>query len=318
MAQLLDSPTGIPSPAKELLKPIQEKVEQGKRDRARFEAVWLSNRAFAAGKHWLRPTRGDRRLVLDKRDVENGKQRVTVDLLSQYLNTALGQMTGAEERPQLLFRRDDLPAEDFTSTANSALQYGWDSEWEALRQIERIKRRLLVDGTSALQCVFDPTIGRELGYVPVRDGQPILDGEEARAHVAELAMAGQTAQYKLMNEGRICWRPRSVFNIVVPPGLEDESEFPWEAIITAVPIDYLIQRYGDVAKGVKSEPLAALEVIGMKGAAESGLGFGTEEEDYGAPGKLEGHAALIEFYERPTSKKPKGQVVTYAQNVLLE
>src|SRR6266498_4554277 len=109
MSQMLQSPSGAQTPAEAILGPIKEKVDQGRRDRARFEAVWHSNRAFAAGKQWLKTSRRDRRLVLDKRDVEGGKQRVTVDVLTQYLNTGLSQLAGLEERPQLLFRRDDLP-----------------------------------------------------------------------------------------------------------------------------------------------------------------------------------------------------------------
>lgn len=316
MPQVYQDETGAQTPAAQILGPIKKKVEAAKRDRARFEAVWHSNRAFAAGRHWLKHSRGDRRLVLDPRDVQNGKQRVTVDLLSQYLHTALGQLRGAEERPQLLFRRDDLPSEDFTKTANSALQYGWDSEWEAKRQLERVKRRIIVDGTAAIQCLFDPTVGKELGDVPLRDGKPLLDETEARAYVAELAAAGQTAQYKRLNEGRVCWKPRSVFNLLIPAGLEDEEEFPWVAIVSAVPLESLIARYGEQARQLKAEPLAALEVMGLKDSGEHGLG--SDEEDYGAPGKLEDHAALVEFYEQPTSDNDKGRVVTYARDLLLE
>src|SRR5262245_26275035 len=154
MAQVLETSAGGSTQASAVLKPVQELVRAGLRDRAQYEARWRSNRAFGAGHHWLKAARSDRRLYLDKKDVEGGRERVTVDILTQRIQTGLGQLSGLEERPQLLFRREDLPSEDFTQVANDGLQYGWDSEWDAKRQIRRVKRRILIDGTAAVQCYF--------------------------------------------------------------------------------------------------------------------------------------------------------------------
>jgi hypothetical protein len=317
MAQIVEQ-AGVRTPADVVLGPIKERIEQAKRDRARFEPVWHSNRAYGAGKQWLKWSRADRRLRLDPADVAGGRERYVADILTTRLWTALGQLGGVDARPQLRFRREDIPSEDFTKAANDALAYGWDSEWLAKEQLSSIKRKLIIDGTAAIQCYFDPTVGQELGEVPVGpDGQPLLEPEAAYEHVSLMAQLGQQAQFKRMKEGRIVWRPRSAFQLLVPPGIEDEDYFPWEAVIEAVQIDKLIERFGDRARGLKEEPLAVLEQIGLKDSIEHGFGA-DPEGDPGVPGKLDGHVALVTYYERPNREHPKGRVVTYAGERLME
>ena len=60
-----------------------------------------------------------------------------------------------------------------------------------------------------------------------------------------------------------------------------------------------------------------LEQIGLKDSIESG--FGSDPEgDAGQPGKLDGHVALVKYRERPSSLHPRGRVVTFCQERLLE
>jgi hypothetical protein len=327
-----------PAQGDEVPPEIVKRVEAMAKDRARLEPVWKSNRANAAGHQWLKYSRADRRLVLDPRDIEGGRERTTVNLLSQYLNAALGQLEGADERKDLQFRREDLPSEDFAKAANDATAFGWEAEWEAARQLARVKRRIVVDGTAAIRCYFDPTVGRDLGQVPVGDGQPImrlsmgqdgmasqemiptapgkpiLDAEQARTYVAQRQAAGARVQFKQMKEGRIRWRPGSVFNTLVPQGIEDEDEFPFEAWEEAVAIENLLALYGSKAEGLQAESLSATETLGSREQLGDSLG----SEDTSQPaGKLEGYAKVITYFERPTRDHPKGRVVTYAGRKLL-
>ena len=316
MSQILEE-SQVRASVAEYLDPIKKRIDQAKQDRGRFEPTWHQNRAFGAGKYWHKWSRSGHRLRLDPRDVEHGKERLTIDILTQNLWTALGQLAGAEQRRNLLFRREDIPSEEFTKTANSALAYGWDYEWRAADKLAQIKRKLIIDGTAAIQCYFDPTVGKELGEMPVKDGQAVYDGEKARAYMAEEAVEGRRPQLRAIREGRICWHPRSVFALLVPPSVEDEELFPWEAIVEAVSIDKLIERYGDRAKGLKEEPLAALEQLGIKDTIE--VGFENEpDSDTGSPGKLDGYVAKITYFERPSTKYARGRVITYAGDKLLE
>jgi hypothetical protein len=337
MAQVIQLPSGRSRPADEVLGPIKEKVEQAKRDRKRLEPTIHSNRAFAAGKQWLKWSRGDRRLMLDPKDVEGARERTTVDLLSQYMGTGEGLLAGAEARRDLVFRKEDIRSEDFTKAANDAMAFGWEVEFNAVSALARTKRRILVDGTAAIRVRFDPTVGRDLGEVPIGDGrtvtvlgeqegeeprpvptqagQPILDGSLARAYMAELMRYGEQPKMRRLNEGRVILEPLSFFNLLVPPGIEDEDLFPWEAVIDAVSIDRLIAEYGDKAEGIEEEPLAALEMLGAKESLDSSLGASPEDAD--TPGKLDGHVMRIKFYERPCREYPKGRTVCFAGERLL-
>ena len=89
----------VGTPASQILDPIKKRIEQAKRDRSRLEPVWHSNRAYAAGKYWLKWSRADRRLRLDPRD-EAKAERMSIDILTQNLWTALGQLAGAEAQAQ--------------------------------------------------------------------------------------------------------------------------------------------------------------------------------------------------------------------------
>lgn len=314
-SQVIEFPSGTPQPAEDLLGPVQKRVEAMKRDRARNEPVWHSNRAYAAGRQWLKWSRADRRLVLDKADVANGKERTTVNLLAQYLKTAEGQLAGVEQRKDLLFRREDITSEDFTEGANDALSYGWTSEWDAARILARTKRQIIVDGTAAVRVYFDPTLGRDIGQVPIANGKPLLDPEQAYAHVASMQEQGQRAQFKRLNEGRICWKTGSVFNLLVPQGIEDPEDFPYEAWIEAVAIDRLVQLYGSKAQGLQAESLSGAEMLGLREQMDDSLG---SEDNSGQPAKLEGQVSLVTYFERPCKDYPKGRTVIYAGNKLLD
>jgi len=338
MAQVIQMPSGRPQAADEILGPIKERVDQAKRDRRRLEPTVHSDRAFAAGKQWLKISRSDRRLHLDPRDVEEGKERVTVDLLSQYMGTGEGLLAGAEARRDLVFRREDIPSEDFTKAANDAMAFGWEVDFGAPAALARTKRRILVDGTAAIRVRFDPTVGRELGEVPIGDGRTVLVmGEEegmpprpvkvprgevildkavAHAFQAALLQTGEQPKTKYLREGRVILEPGSFFNILTPPAIEDEELFPWEAWIDAVAIDRLLAEYGDKAAGIQEEPLAAGEMLGVKESLEDSMGASPEDAD--VPGKLDGHALRVKYYERPCREYPKGRVVCYAGEKLLD
>jgi hypothetical protein len=38
-------------------------------------------------------------------------------------------------------------------------------------------------------------------------------------------------QMQPIKEGKICWDPISAFGIIVPPGIPNERNFPWECIV---------------------------------------------------------------------------------------
>jgi len=153
----------------------------------------------------------------------------------------MGKLMSDDFRPQILFRREDIESEEFAEQANQALEYGWDYEWDGDNVLVKLLIKLLTFGTCAVRCRFDPTIGPMVAEnVPFgKDGQPILDPGEAIQAVAEAVQNGETLKFKDIR-GRTVWESLSPFNLLVPPGLDNEDDFPWEIVVRA-PHDRLVE-----------------------------------------------------------------------------
>ena len=289
------------------------RISHGMRDRRRYEPQWHISQAFAAGKQWLAWAPRERRLVLPP--MPDGRERYTADVLTQYLWTAAGKIAADDFRPELLFRRDDIESEEFAEQANRALAYGWEHEWQGDKILTQLIIKLLTYGTCAVRCRFDPTVGPTLmENVPHENGQPILDPQKALAAVAEAAIRGTTLTFKDL-KGKITWEDLSPFNLIVPPGIDHEDDFPYEIVVRARSIDSLINEYGAKARRVQEETLSAVDLVGIREQpiADSDLAFTS------TGGKLEGHALVYTCYQRPMDNLPNGQTVVFAnQDVILD
>ena len=179
-------------------------IQDARKARAAYEPGWQQCLAFAAGEQHLQyDDRGSRKLFLP--DLKDGEERATADKIMQYRNTALGELTGDDDRPEIQFSKEDLPSEEYAKTANLAVEYGWEVEWQADRKLLDVKRTLVDLGTAAICTRFDSTVGKVRMRVPHLDGKPILDMEQARAHVADMAAQGRTADFRDIHEGRTVW-----------------------------------------------------------------------------------------------------------------
>lgn len=282
------------------------RIQAGLRDRRRYEPQWHLNQAFAAGKQWLAWAPRERRLILPP--MPDGRERYTADVLTQYLETVSGKIMADDFRPNLLFRRDDLESEEFAEQANKALSYGWDHEWEGDLVLAQLVTDLLTYGTCAIRCRFDTTIGPVLAEnVPHQGGKPILDPQQAVIAVAQAAAQGRTLQFKDIR-GRIVWEPLTPFQLIVPPGIPHEGDFPWEIVVRPRTLDSLKQEYGAKADKIQEETLSAVDLIGVRDApvADTDLAMAS------AGGKLEGHALVYTCYQTPTTDLPQGQTVVMA------
>ncbi len=305
MAVAVRTPDGAIRSADDWAKPWKQRIEQARRDRKRFEPNWLQSLAFASGKHWLKWSRTDRRLVLP--NLPSDRERYTVDELSQYRYSALGELSQDEDRPELQFRKDDLRQQEYAKQANDALAYGWDNEWDGDRVLNDLRLKLIDLGTAAVRCRFDPTVGPVKANVPHHQGRPVLNPVDAYTLVDQ----GTTLAFRDIHEGRIRWEVASPFNLLVPPGIEHDRDFPWEIWERPVPTDKLKEEYGDKAASLKTDD--SLGMVNTMGARELGdLRTGDPEQDTMSPGKLEGHVRVYTCYERPTRKHPKGQMVVLA------
>jgi len=272
---------------------IRRKIQSGLDDRKKYEALWEECLAFASGRQvrWV-TTRGGRR-VLASEPAKPGVERYTVDLLAQYRQTVHGELSLDDDRPQLLFRHDDLPSEDYAEQANDAVSYGWNYEWDADRALRVVRYHLIDVGTAAVRCYFDPTKGPVKTAVPVFQGQPVYDTRQAYRILDE----GGDLEIADVHEGRVRWQPGSAFNLIVPPGIPHEKDFPWECWDDVVEVSTVEEMFG-----VKVKPDAVAPRTSVQPEDTNPDG------QRGRP-KLDDHAYLRVFFERPNGDHPEGRTV---------
>src|SRR5215471_4332312 len=206
------------------LEPVRARLREALDYRRRnFEGTWQSNLAFASGNQWMVYDRNTRTLrrIQDVDPAYAGRELYTADAITEYRETAIGELGNDDDRPQLLLQRDDEISEEYQNALNRGLGYGWDYEIHADEVIDQCDQFTLDLGTAAIRCKWEPTHGKIRGELPYINGQPAY-GAEGRAAVAEAAAAGKVVPIKEVPEGRLCWEALSAFNILVPPGIPHE------------------------------------------------------------------------------------------------
>lgn len=292
----------------QIRKTWMERIQEAKKARAPFEPPWRMNLAFAAGNPHLKWDPTERKLFLP--DLAKGEERTSADKIMQYRNTALGELTGDDDRPELQFAQDDLPSEEYARTANFAVEYGWECEWASDQRMEDLKRTIIDLGTGAIRTRWDPTAGPIKVGVPHRDGKPIFDMEEARAYVAEQQAQGLQAEFRDIHEGRTVWDVLTPLHLLVPPAIPNEEKFPWEIVVWPEQIEKLKEEFGSKANGlVEDTDISSVFALGAGTSEDAGAAEIDAEQ-----GKLKDHVWTYACYERPCRKYPKGRVVVLASN----
>lgn len=285
-------------------------INAAKADRRRFEVNWQESAHFVAGQHWVeyRPFGRGGRFVTPQ--LKRGQMRYTAEKIAPLRQTVLGEFSMDDDRPQVLFRTDDLPTEDFADVMNDALAAGWETEWIGDRVLMDVKRIVIDYGTAACCCLFDPTAGPvRVKQVPHDGNGPILDPGKAAAYVADRQAAGQSANLKTIHEGRIRWVSGTPFNTLVPAGVKREDKFPWECWVEPVHIDKVKEQYGARAATLKPESIQDVNAP----SDSVGLAMSGSDHNVEATGqaKLEDHVFLYRLYVRPCADWPDGRVVVF-------
>lgn len=281
----------------------RERIKQAREARRAYEPAWLSNMAFSAGKQWLKWNRTSRQLEMPP-DLER-KELYTADFITEYRMAALGEMSSSELLPELLLVENEHWSEEYAAAANRALRYAWENEWNAEEAITEARRIVVDVSTSAIRVRFDPLAGPvRAKSVPFREGKPILDEEEARRYVAETAARGGRADLRDIHEGVIRFEVLSPFNLLPPPGVPNEHDFPWEVVVRPVPLDDVKFMYGEAADSlVEDGNIGSLFGFEASDAPESQSFRGLQDD------RLRNHVWIYTCYERPNPRHPRGQVV---------
>jgi hypothetical protein len=299
-----------------MVKPIRERIRQGRDYRRRFfEPGWQTNLAFASGQHWL-VWHGQTRTLRTIQELDpryKGRELVTADVITEYRTTALGELGSDNDRPELLLRRDDQVSEDFQEQLNRAMSYGWDHEWDGDDALAQVDRYVVDLGTAAIRCRFDPTVGPVLDEnIPHLEGKPVYDLGQATQLMGSGPNPDVTMQ--AVRTGRICWEPLSAFNIIVPPGAVHEKSFAWEAVVRPTLLVDVKELYGAPAVGLVEDN----DISTSLGISTSSPALGAANYMAGdaKENRLRDHCWLFSYYERPTQKYPQGREITFAGNDL--
>jgi hypothetical protein len=297
----------------EIQKEWKKRIEQAREYRKPHEPTWLSNFAFASGKHWQvwdPETRTMRHLSeMDPR--YSDAELYTADKITEHLQAQRGELATDDDRPQMLLAQEGDAAESIQDELNDLIAHGWDHEWNADSAIAQRDHLCLVLGVSALRVRFDKTRGPVAGQIPVdHAGQPITDQAELASLEQNGARTdGTLPSFKTVHEGMTVWEPLSAFNLLTPPGINHEDNFPWEVVVRPVSIDSLVEIYGDKAAGlIEDDDIASMIGVTIAQASRTG------NDRSGIKGRLRGHVWLFTCYERPCSKYPKGRRVVLASN----
>lgn len=297
----------------QLVEVWRQRIAQGREYRKQFEPIWLSNLAFAAGQMWLAWDNGQKRMrhLADLDPRYSGRELYTADRINEQRQAQLGELTSDTDRPELLLAQDGDQAEQLQKEINAAVAYGWDHEWNTDQALLQARRLCLDLGTSAIRTWFNPNAGKPLGEIPIYDGRPVQDPEQARQLLANGPR--DDVQIKSVREGRTCMEPLSAFNLLTPPGCNHEDAFPWEIVLRPVLLDDVLEAYG-IEAGALQEDNDIASVIGLSTSQQ--LRTSSASENPATRGRLRGHVWLYTCFERPSKSSPKGRVVVLGSNQL--
>lgn len=287
----------------------RERYRQGLSDRKRFEPAWELCQAFIANRQWVGWHKNEQRIV----EIPNpdDRERVTVNVLTQYLWTFVGKVTQDDLLPDITWRSQDVENRALARQARAATKYGWDEEWRADKRLLDIVRKTATFGTAAIRVVPEKDYGRPMGKRLLRPdtGEPVDDPEEANALLEQMLAEGRQGEFQTIYDGRLRWEALSPQNIIVPPGIECEDDFPWIIVERPVLIKTLEALYPGAKGKLKEEAIRPTGALAMTASDTPDSGANT--------GRLRGHGNLKTGYELPCPEYPKGRVVVWCQGVKL-
>lgn len=287
----------------------KKRIEQAREAKTPFVPVWLSNLAFAGGQHWLgHDRRSNEMRHLSELDPRYANRNLyTADRITEYLRAQIGELSGGNDRLDLQTIQDGDPADEVTKQLNAAVGYAWDHEWNAQKALRRARGYSLTMGVSAIRARFDSSKGPVAGRLPMgADGQPVTDQAELDMLEQHGTLSdGSLPRYQQVNEGRTCWEPLTAFQLFTPPGIPHEDDFPWEAIGRPVPLDLVLDEFGDAAKGLTED---------RDIASAAGIATGQRVTVGSNQARLRDHVWLYTCYDRPCKRYPQGRVVVLAGN----
>jgi hypothetical protein len=279
----------------------KKRISAAEQDQRKYHPLWHEILAFCQGFHWVKYSGPLSRKLVTVPPPKHGR-RYTVDELTQYRLTILGDLAGDDQRPMAQFRVDQRPVEDYAQQANLALAYGWDEEWNGSAVLQDAKRTMIDLGTAPVRCYFDPNQGEYTGEKPFVGGQMVT-----REQAMQAMDQGMRVQIKNMREGHICWEPGLPFNALVPPGIPREKDFHWLVWKSVAYLPDLKDQY-PAAKDLTADAIRSLATLSRP---QDPSGTGQVQSGDPTAENLGDHVFVYTAYQLPNRKNPEGKVVIF-------
>lgn len=294
----------------------EDRIRQARTARRRFEPRFLSDLAFAAGQTWQVWDKRRRQMrhisQVDPRYAD--RELYTINKIREYREAQLGELASDDDRPQLLVAQDGEDAEDAAKQLNQAVAYAWEHEWDADTALQKARAYCVDLGVSAIRCCWDPDAGEITSHHPLGpDGKPIPAGSPLLDQLREQGtIDGRLPAFKPVRQGRTRWQAYSALQLLPPPGVNHEDDFPWEILYDVALVDDLKDEYGAKAASLVEDTDIA-SVMGITSPQTAAAGEIAEQ-------RLRGYCWRYVCFQRPTRRWPDGRFAVLASNrfVLLD
>lgn len=302
----LDRRPAYSEPGNALITEWGERRQQALNERRKYDPIWSICEHFLSGRQWVAWIPGQSTGSIIPEPNPSKRERHTVNVITARVATVLGKLFVEDLRPTITFTRDDEESESISTHTRAVAKYLWDTEVAGEKKVKEMLMRLLTYGTAAMRCYFDTTKGQEIGMFPVGpDGNPILDPASARAYVLQMTEQGQQVQFVPLREGKIVWEPLSPRNLLVPPGVISEDDFPWVIMERAMPLSWAKMKWPDAAEHLSAQELRTNESLGVS------IDQGETNVSPAESGRLKGHVLVSTGYELPCAEYPMGRTVIW-------
>lgn len=287
---------------------LNNRYEQAKSARLRYEPDWMLNRAFFEGEQWVLYSAGQLRAPY----IDPRRQLVTDNRIKPVVTSRVARK--AKNRP--MFSATPQGADDSAIDAARIGERVLENDWEQLHLHPKLFTALLwadVCGNSFLKVYWDRTKGDQIQYLKGEDGQPLVDDFGRPLTPAQLPpemmadiQVGQIAQ------GDVCVEVKTPFEVYPDPLATDMTDCEWLIDETIRSVEYVRKHFPTDVSGQPFEPTADSDIPETPGQGwlQSGQLYS------GATSGYKG-VRVREYWCRPNTQHPNGWYAVWANDTLL-
>ena len=286
---------------------LDELYKQARAARRLLEPEWLMCHAFFQNRQWLKWA-GDR---LQQPVLSGNRITVVENRITGVVRTELSKMT--KNRPVFTVTPNTGDEEDANAAelAERVMRYMWQHlklHEQALKALEWSR----ICGAGFLKCYWDSTIGEPQQVLVGPDGNVLTDqaGKAVRGdrNAAQLLgqQLGSQVQAKQIAAGDVRVEVRSPFQMFIDPICDNFTDAEWLIEESVKSLEYVRQRFGDKAQGIKADTTA------NPGLIEARLIGGMPPAGGGYKG-----VKLREYWCKPSSEYPQGCRTVWSQGKIL-